>query len=694
MIEVELPDGTILEFPEGTSQDVIRQSSLKYMAGNAGPTVAAQDAALDPERRAYMEARARGEMPPPVPVSQAEGARVGALNDAMLSQLPPPVQPQVGQGAAALLGAGQGATLGFSDEIVAGIDATTSPRTYDQSLGQVRGLMGAGQDQNPWTYGGSQVAGAVGTSLATVGGLRAATGVAPTTMRGLAAEGAGVGAAEGFVSGVGAGEGAEDRLRKGLLYGTLGGVIGGASPAIVAGTRKGLDAALGAPIGGLLRGARNGASAVTGGLIPAAGPNAGRASLAIQQTMRRAGMAPDEVAAALRQAADEGQPEFLMADALGSAGQRRLAGVAVSTPDARPAIVEALEGRQAGQGGRVGRVIADALGVTDTAAARTTALTGERKAAADLAYEAARQGAGPVNLNGTLDTIDALLRRDPILGETALSQGPLGARLAALRAQMSSGDEQLIDFDTVLNIKSDLFDQISRGRGGPEISRVYGALDEALESSSQGYRAANDGYRTASGMIDAVPAGGANAASRVRAADTSAQYLRLPQEQQAPFRTGFADPLLAKVENAPVGVDRVRPLTGDGTVEKLSVMASDPALLQRQLERESTMFRTGREALGGSATALNQADAAQANTGEALLGMIAAPRATMMQAAGRGLANIATNQGAATREEIARMLLSRDVQAALAPALRAQLKAGNQNRVVEALMRSIQRPMQ
>lgn len=654
------------------------------MAGSAGPTVAAQDAALDPERQAFMAARARGEFPDPVPVSEEAAARADAMSAAAMPGIRAAgygERQPVGQGAAALLGAGQGMTMNASDEIIAGMVAPFTSRTYGQELENVRGRLGVAQEQNPWTYGGAQVVGAAGAGLTGLGAARALGVAAPTTALGVAGEGAALGAAEGALAGFGGGEGTGDRLQDMLLYGAMGGAIGGAAPSVVSGVRKGTDALLGGPIDAA-RGF------VTGT------PNVGRASDAVARTVERAGMTPDDVTVALEAAMREGQPEFMLADALGAAGQRKLAGVAIATPDARPAIANALLERQAGQSGRVGRFIQEGLGVTDTAAQRTAALTADRKEAADLAYEAARAGAGPVNLNGTLETIDALLRRDPILGETALSQGPIGTRLNALRNRMQAGGEQLIDFDSVLNIKSDLGEQIGRGRGGPEIGQTYRALDEALENSSQGYRAANDGYRTASGMIDAVPAGAANARPTVRAADTVGQYAGLPAEQQAPFRTGFADPILARIENQPPGVNSVRALTGDGTVAKLDAMANDPALLQRRLGREDAMFGTQQAALGGSQTALNQVDAGDSNAGAALVGMMTAPRATILQGIGRGIGNAVTGQSATTRAEIARMLMSRDVQAALAPAMRADQRIGAQNRTVEALLRALVRPTQ
>lgn len=718
MITVNLPDGTTLQFPEGTSRDVMRQATQRHIAkASAGPTVAAQGQVANAVAPAEIKAITDQAITAYNAGDNEGGARLleqasrlsidsgiapaGTSFDPQTGQMPnlrdansPYIQPST-QGRAAAMGLGQGLGFNAMDEAVAGLSAATDGAaegrfTLDRAREDQRRL----QEQNPWTYGGAQIGGATATALSGLGAARTLGLSAPTTAMGVAGEGAALGAAEGALSGFGSGEGVGDRAQKALLYGLIGGGIGGAAPSVVSGVRKGTDAVIGGPLSAIGSGLRNGVSAATGGMVSPAGPNIGRASGAVAGTMRRAGMTPDDVSAALRQAMDEGQPEFTIADALGTAGQRKLAGVAIATPDARPTIANALLERQAGQSGRVGRFIQEGLGVTDTAAQRTAALTADRKAAADLAYEAARAGAGPVNLNGTLETIDALLRRDPILGETALSQGPIGTRLNALRNRMQAGGEQLIDFDSVLNMKSDLTSARMSGRGAPEMFPVERALDSALENSSQGYRVANDGYRTASGMINAVDHGAGNARATVRGADTTAAYLRLPPEQQQPFRTGFADPILARIENQPPGVNSVRALTGDGTVAKLNTMASDPALLQRRLGREDTMFGTQQAALGGPQTALNAVDAGDSNAGAALVGMMTAPKTTIMQGIGRGIGNLATGQSATTRAEIARMLMSRDVQGALQPAMLADQRMGSQNRAVEALIRALVRPTQ
>jgi hypothetical protein len=129
-------------------------------------------------------------------------------------------------------------------------------------------------------------------------------------------------------------------------------------------------------------------------------------------------------------------------------------------------------------------------------------------------------------------------------------------------------------------------------------------------------------------------------------------------------------------------------------MDRIAPMAADPAVLQRQIGRESTMFGTDTAALRGSMTADNLTDMADTASAGPLLSALAGDLRGAVMGAGRMAGNALTGRNTATRSEIARMLLSRDVDAALAPALRAQMKAGGQNRVVEALLRSLARPTQ
>lgn len=135
-----------------------------------------------------------------------------------------------GRMASFAVGAAQGGTFGFSDEIVAGLHALSPNDTYDAALQRTRGLLDASRRDHPGFAYGGEVAGAVAVPAAAWKG-----GITPA---GQAARAAATGAAQGAVYGFGAGEGGvANRLAGGLAAGVTGGVIGAALPFASAGAK-------------------------------------------------------------------------------------------------------------------------------------------------------------------------------------------------------------------------------------------------------------------------------------------------------------------------------------------------------------------------------------------------------------------------------------------------------------------------
>ena len=595
----------------------------------------------------------------------------------------PGPQTDISKGEGALRSGFQGATFGFGDEIVAGATAAIHPlvnpddgsnfsQRYDHYLGREREKMAEFGDANRGTALAAEIGGALPTALLTGGAALAGRGIGSTAMRG-----AGVGAVDGLIYGAGTSEGGAMERAKGAAVGAgIGAGAGAATPFLAAGGKRAVQA-VADPIAGL-------ADAVTGR------GSTKRAARSISRTMDRSGQSADDITNILRNAAADGQPEMIMADALGNSGQRSLAGVARQPGNMRDEIVQYLNKRQDGQGERLSSFVSDELGGAQTAKQATSSLEAARKAEAKTLYDAARKDAGPVNLNGALDVIDTAIRRDPILGETALSQGEMGRRLQGLRDRLQKGGEQLIDFDEVLNIKIDLRRTMDRNpQAAEDLRQVYAALDSALEGASDGYRAANDSYRAASDRIDAVGAGEAAAAPRRRAADTLDEFSRLPGDQSGPYRSGYADNVLRSIENQPPGTNSARQLTTPKREAELGALATDPAKLKRQVDREGVMFETRRAATGGSQTAENLADQADVNGQVGMIANLFSGRlgAAAMDGA-RSAGRTATGMNEATRDIIAKALMSKDPQKALAPVLAQAARDQRSKQVADALMRT------
>ena len=521
----------------------------------------------------------------------------------------------------------------------------------------------------------------------------------------------------------------------------------GASPAAGLAANSAWSAGSGAVMGGADAATRSGfdpkqiaigtgAGAVTGGAAPAIGKligagvnsvggmlgigNKSRSNAAIAEALRRSQMSPGDVADDVARAAADGQGVYIAADAMGNPGQRMLSGVARTPGDMRKEIVDTLLTRQSGQGGRLVNAMAegfsapnsalnpvdDAVGMfspSRTASALRDNLTGVRKMSADGLYDAARKGAKPVNLSGAIDKIDDLLGRNPILGESALKSSEVGRRVAGLRDQLQKGGQQLIDFDSVLNVKQDLGNTIQNLRNSgksvpPQLTSVMNALDDALEAASDGYRAANDTFARQSRVIDAIDTGATAQSGRVRSADSIPGFQGMSPDEQAAFRPGYADPLMARIESASSSptTNKARMLLSEKTAAEFPAFA-EPGRgrqLMDRIGREQRMFETSSQALGGSRTADNLADTAEmAGFDPTILGNLLQGRfgAATMNAL-QGVGDYARGRNDTTKDMIAKMLLENDpakIRAVLSAAVQ---KSGGKEigrqAIVKALLQS------
>lgn len=212
MIEVELPDGTIAEFPEGTGNDVIKGALQKRFGAPKAPQV--EPAKEEKGWSAASEADKIEAVQKP-----------GAFSDATASV--------VAKG------------IPFADEIVGGMMAPVRAvkdwaggngfdlgRSYDRSVELERELQRRREDRSPIASTVGSIAG--GTALGGVaakGGLTLLQGAKPT-LASMAARGAGEGAAYGAIYGAGEGDGIDQRARGAISGGLIGGGLGGVTGAL------------------------------------------------------------------------------------------------------------------------------------------------------------------------------------------------------------------------------------------------------------------------------------------------------------------------------------------------------------------------------------------------------------------------------------------------------------------------------
>lgn len=590
-----------------------------------------------------------------------------------------------GRGQAALVGGAHGLTFGGADEALGAANAVipgagTAAERYTFGRENARAIDDSARENFPITRGASEVGGGLATALSY--GLPA---IAGRGMGGAMLAGAGVGAAEGagygFLSGEG---GAADRVQNALTFGLLGGAAGGAAPVATSLARQGYRAA---------------GDVVGGGIDLAVGKGRqGRANRALASTLERSGMSVDDLGASLTAASRDGQGVFRAADALGQAGQRRMSGIVRSGGDASQEIADFLRSRQIDQPERVAGFVEDAFDARQSAAATKSSLTAQRSATADAAYEAARGNSAPVDIRNALDAID-----DRIGGMqgSGVAGDSIDGRLASFRSRLAAQpgpdgvNRELSDFNRVLGVKQDVSDAIGaavragRNNEARELTRLRDALDAALEEASEGYRAANDGFREASRVINAVDEGTQMARPGARAVDTTAQFSNMTPEQQAAARVGYADRALARVESsAGEMTNRARPFTSTKAREEAAAMATDPALFARRIGRENTMHDTMGRALGGSRTADNLEDIADLRSYDT--GMLANILTGNWRTAGaqamQGASDTLTGMTPETRRIIAQALMAKD-ETAFRKALAQAETSDARKQIADALLR-------
>lgn len=298
--------------------------------------------------------------------------------------------------------AGQGAALGFGDEITAGVRSAVTDTTYDEALAQERAGIERFRDKNPGVALATELAAGIA-----VPGLGAGRAVAQAgTTLGRAAVGAKYGAGFGTVGGFGVGEGDFGQRAETAVEGLKWGAgIGAGLPTAAAALRP----AVTIPTNAMSRAVRT------------VRDDEEAARLYFADRLRQAGATEVDVARDLQRGQRTRQfnsrsvaelPEAI-ADTM-PATQRMLRGIKVGG-DADDIVIPALESRQAGSidfargaesGGQYQRVYDDlrrALDVSTTPLKTDIEKISSRRAlAANQNFTAARAASEPFDLGATL----------------------------------------------------------------------------------------------------------------------------------------------------------------------------------------------------------------------------------------------------------------------------------------------------
>lgn len=513
-----------------------------------------------------------------------------------------------------------GATLGADSTILAGLQTplemfkrgTFNPAEgYNYAKAREDLIMNKSRENTGLLGTAAEVLGGGSTAARLAsGGLTTAKFLAPDAgfvARSLssAADAAGLG---GF-SGAMEGNGIAERFNNAVKGLAVGGAMGGLTPAAL----KVAGAAL-SPIISNIRARTN--------------PQ-GFAESQIARGIHESGINPDQLSLDAMQAANEGQPQFTLADAMGNAGQRLLSTVARAPGEGRTAVVNALEGRQGGQGRRISGALAEGFGAPETAAQTEARLTAARGAQADINYGVVRNDAKPVDVTGTIAHIDRTL--GPAADQMLANPGSTAANDSVESVMMNFRNKLARtnpdDFAGIQRIRGDMADSAQSAMQGGYGNRArlirgaVGHLDTAMENASAGHLAANRDFAQASRNIESVQSG-RDAAMRGRTEDTVPAFQALGPEGQQAFRSGYVDPLIAQTQGAAFGANKARPLLNDAFAAESGAMAPGNPMMQRRIGREQTMFESRNAALGGSKTADNLNDHAAMGVDPHLVGQI------------------------------------------------------------------------
>jgi hypothetical protein len=480
----------------------------------------------------------------------------------------------------------EGAMLGYSQEAKAKVQEWMGNGDYDSNLKKFE----AESNEIP-TAGriAGNVGGAIGATIATAPVVAAA---------GLGRLGAGLpnwlrfgglGAAEGAITG--SGQSPDDRVGGAIKGGAVGAVTGAATPYVLRGGQQ-----------------------VWNGIRNATGTTA-NVSRDLGRALARDNDTPQSVINRLNQSSAV-RPNMTTLTDVGGENVRGLTERVAQTPGAgRTQVIPAIERRQRNQSIRIGSDLRELTGTARSATEAFDETITQRAAAARPLYERAMQ-------------FDAAASRPAALAfarEVGTGWGENILRSPALRRTLQSeyGIENIDDAPLMPLIdawKKEMDDAArSAGRAGnnnqarviaASRDRVLAAVDEA----NPDYAAARQAWGGPSGFMEQIDEG--RRIFNVPADELTANFRRLPADQQDAYRIGAVHEIMQRIGNNSAKLPDVTKLLRSPEMRaKIAALMPDNRTAQewfRRLEFETQSSEMSQRALGNSATARRMAEQDQA----------------------------------------------------------------------------------
>lgn len=534
--------------------------------------------------------------------------------------------PKTSAAKAAVLGASQGLTLGFGDEI-AGAMAALGGRGYTKGRDAARAALSAAKRDHPYITGGADFI--AGLAIPGAGALKIARGAGQVGRMGRVARAAGAGAATGGVNALGYAEGTPGQQAASV----------------------GIGAGFGGLLGGVLGGGKAAGTGVRRAIAPTASERTDLAAMKVGESFADDAVDPADAIRRAREAADMGKP-VVMAD-LGKDNVRGRLGVAARIPGAdRTAINEFLTERAKGSADRLSQDVSEAVGVRpEWLTGKVDELVQARRVAAKPLYDAAyavgevsdpkvllrlkeiqatpegaaawetaqrlvrmRQG------DDALDVLKTLNPRQVALVEEAARRGiPIEKALASVGVRSGQGGGVTVEALDYLKRGLDAIERRgldAQGKPGTapvlgrEVGKKVDRLLEALDEAVPEYGAARALYRGDSEIIRAAELG----ADVARREDPNEALKVLSgfksDAEREVFRQTALDHFRVVLERASRETGQTLPdmgnrLTAGRRGQLLRVLSSDPeaeARLGRALGFEQAMEGTKQASRVGSNT--------------------------------------------------------------------------------------------
>lgn len=579
MIEIELFDGTVLEFPEGTPQEVIdrvaREETASRQQGGQAPgvePVVTHETAdggrilrMPDGSRAYTSAGYSTTDPAQID-RLMEGATPAELVRTSRSEQFLEARPVGSRVATAL----QGIPFvgSFTDEAI----GMVSP----EAGANVRRAVEAVREERPGQAMALEVGGAVAALPALVASAPAAAAQFIGRARSLGGQVARTGALgllggalEGLISGFGRGEDTEGRMRgagEGAAIGGLsGGVVGAALPAASAGIRAAFENIKGRSVGEIARslGISTDAARVVRTFLENDDLNAA------QQALQRAGSTS------------------MLADA-GPATQQLL-DLSITAGGAAPRIGrEAIEARAQDAGARMTTVLDDVLGAPEGTGTLQRGIRQGTEQARNTAYRAAY--AQPIDYSkGRGRFLENLLRRVP---QSAVSRANELMRIEGVQSPQimaQIAEDGSVTFTRMPDVRQ--IDYMTRALGDVAAQQnASGALGGTtqLGRATQGLqRQIRDVLRREVPEYGQALDTAADAISRVRSVDLGASILS-PSTTREMVREGLKGASRAERDAAKSGFRSAL----DERLARVNAVASDPNIEIREFQKLANNLRS------------------------------------------------------------------------------------------------------